>query len=81
MDFFANLAVNAALQVKTEGAAGKVKCPISNIHILKSHGQSSTNSVLVDGYALNCSKAAQVSDHALDYVVRDCAVVLHSARR
>lgn len=55
--FFAELAVNAALKVKIE-REGKIKCPISNIHILKSHGQSSTNSELVEGYALNCVKAS-----------------------
>jgi len=37
-EFFANLAVTAALRVKIE-KDGKAKCPISNIHILKSHGQ------------------------------------------
>jgi T-complex protein 1 subunit alpha len=64
--FFSELAVNAALKVRTEGAgeggpgtAGKVRCPISNIHILKAHGQSSLNTELVDGYALNCTRAAQ----------------------
>lgn len=55
-DFFAELAVNAALKVKSE-RDGKVKCHIGNVHVLKSHGQSSLNSELVDGYALNCSKA------------------------
>lgn len=57
-DFFSNLAVNAALQVKTE-KDGKAKCPISNIHVLKSHGQSILDSQLVDGFALNCTRAAQ----------------------
>lgn len=57
-DFFSSLAVNAALKVKTE-KDGKLKCPISNIHILKSHGQSLLDSVLVEGFALNCTRAAQ----------------------
>lgn len=57
-NFFAELAVSAALKVRIESEK-KVKCPISNIHILKSHGQSSLNSELVDGYALNCTRAAQ----------------------
>ena len=56
--FFADLAVSAALRVRME-VNGKVKCPLSNIHILKAHGQSSLNSQLVDGYALNCTRAAQ----------------------
>jgi len=55
--FFANLAVTAALNVKLE-KDGKSKCPIGNIHILKSHGQSALDSELVDGFALNCSRAS-----------------------
>ena len=57
-DFFANLVVNAALKVKTENKEGKVKCQIGNVHVLKSHGLSALNSELVDGYALNCTKAS-----------------------
>mmetsp|Transcript_8741 Transcript_8741/g.14868 ORF Transcript_8741/g.14868 Transcript_8741/m.14868 type:complete len:546 (+) Transcript_8741:54-1691(+) len=57
-DFFSSLAVTAAQRVKLE-KNGKIKCPISNIHILKSHGQSALDSSLVDGFALNATKAAQ----------------------
>lgn len=57
-DFFSNLAVSACQRVKLE-KNGKIKCPISNIHILKSHGQSALDSSLVDGFALNATKAAQ----------------------
>lgn len=56
-NFFAELAVSAALRVKLE-RDGKSKCPISNIHILKSHGKSSLDSTLVEGFALNCSRAS-----------------------
>ena len=55
--FFAELCVKAALTVRTD-KDGKPKCPISNIHILKSHGQSALDSELVDGFALNCSRAS-----------------------
>ena len=47
-DFFADLAVNAATRVKVE-KDGKMRCPIGNVHILKSHGQSALDSELVDG--------------------------------
>lgn len=57
-EHFANMAVNAALKVKTD-KGGKIKCPISNIHILKSHGMSSLDSKLIDGFALNCTRASQ----------------------
>jgi len=57
-EFFSNLAVNAALKVKIE-RDGKFKCPISNIHILKSHGQSGLDSELIDGFAINCVRASQ----------------------
>ena len=57
-EFFAELAVTAATRVKLE-KDGKAKCPISNIHILKCHGQSALDSELVDGFALNCTRAAQ----------------------
>jgi len=57
-DFFANLAVKAAQGVTLE-KAGRKKCPIGNIHILKSHGLSALDSELVDGFALNCGRASQ----------------------
>jgi len=57
-NFFSELAVTAATRVKIE-KDGKSKCPIGNIHILKSHGLSCLDSELVDGFALNCSRASQ----------------------
>jgi T-complex protein 1 subunit alpha len=42
-DFFARIAVDAALAVRREeGADGVAKYPISSINILKTHGKSST---------------------------------------
>ncbi len=64
-DFFAKLAVTAALKVRTE-KDGKFKCPINNIHILKSHGLSALNSELVDGFALNCGRASSAMPTNLD---------------
>mmetsp|Transcript_13026 Transcript_13026/g.13084 ORF Transcript_13026/g.13084 Transcript_13026/m.13084 type:complete len:544 (+) Transcript_13026:92-1723(+) len=57
-NFFSELAVSAVLKVKLE-KDNKIKYPISNIHLLKCHGQSSLDSQLVDGFALNCTRAAQ----------------------
>ena len=57
-DFFSELAVTAVTKIKSE-KDGKAKYPIGNIHILKSHGQSSLDSELIDGFALNCVRASQ----------------------
>jgi len=58
-DFFSKLAVDAILRVKTTSSKGDVKYPVKAINILKSHGKSARESVLVEGYALNCTVASQ----------------------
>ena len=60
-DFFAKLAVEAVKSVKSTSIAdGKVKYPLSAIHILKAHGKSSLESELMKGgFALNATRAAQ----------------------
>ncbi len=54
------------MKVKVENKEGKVKCQIGNVHVLKSHGQSSLNSQLVEGYALNCTKASSAMPSRLE---------------
>jgi len=62
-EFFAELCVNAVLAVKTvkTNAMGKSKTayPISAINVLKCHGKSGMESELVNGFALNCTRASQ----------------------
>ncbi|CAI5732219.1 unnamed protein product [Hyaloperonospora brassicae] len=62
-EFFANLVVDAvsSIKVEQEGAKGKVKAkyPVSSINVLKAHGKSALETQLVDGFALNCTKASQ----------------------
>jgi len=58
-DFFAKMAVEAVLAVKTMNSKGKAKYPIKAITILKAHGSGSRDSMLVNGFALNNTRAAQ----------------------
>lgn len=58
-DFFANMAVDAMLAVKSINNKGEVKYPVKAVNILKSHGKSATESLFINGYAINCTVASQ----------------------
>lgn len=53
------MCVDAALLVKVIDSTGKVSYPIKAINVLKAHGKSTKESRLINGYALNCSRASE----------------------
>jgi len=59
-DLFAKIIVDAMKSVKISGPDGKAKYPVSQVNILKSHGQSSSESQLIlGGYAIKLARGSQ----------------------
>lgn len=59
VDFFAKICVDAISSVKTVNDMGDYIYPVKAISILKQHGKSAADSMLVEGFALNCTRASQ----------------------
>ncbi|VDN04921.1 unnamed protein product [Thelazia callipaeda] len=58
-EFFSEMVVEAAELSKVIDSQGKVTYPVTNINVLKAHGKSVRESILIKGYALNCTVASQ----------------------
>lgn len=58
-EFFSHMVVDAMLAVKTQNNRGETKYPVKAVNILKAHGKAANESMLVKGYALNCTVASQ----------------------
>jgi len=71
-DHFAEIAVTAMMNVRTERPDGSIRYPIKAVNIIKAHGRSSRESVLVDGYAINSARAAQ----GMPTFVKDAKIAL-----
>jgi len=72
-EFFSKLAMDAVMGVKTTNPfTGKVSYPIKSVSILKAHGKSAIESELVNGFALNCTRASQ----AMPSIVKKAKIAL-----
>lgn len=71
-DFFGKMVVDAVSAIKSTDSKGAPKYNIKAINILKAHGKSAKESVLVNGFALNCVKAS----NAMPTIIKNCKIAM-----
>ena len=69
-NFFAEMVVKAMQQIKRTNKQGQTKCNVKAVHILKTHGSSSKESALVNGYAIEATRSSQ----GMPKVLKNCKV-------
>lgn len=65
-DFFAQMVIDACNLIKLQDNT----YPIKSINILKAHGKSSKESMLINGYALNCT----IASHAMPKRIQNAKI-------
>eukprot|EP00434_Breviolum_minutum_P001497 symbB.v1.2.001320.t2/scaffold57.1/size370615/29 len=74
---FCQIIVDAVKAVKMVNLQGKAKYPVNQINVLKSHGQSSHESMLIpNGYAMQIMRASQDADAEMPAWVSPAKIAL-----